>query len=87
MTWEKNGNSNLESEKQLHAGIGTMEVSLAWIRLQQNEFSEAEDDASGRSRFGKVDAVHTVIVIYSVRKYEKCYTLQMQEDAKKIVIS
>lgn len=75
MTCEKNDNSNLESEEQLHTGIGTMEVSLAWIRLQQNEFSEAEGDvASKRSRFWKVDAVHTVIVVYSVSKHGKYYT-------------
>lgn len=51
-------------------------VSLTWIRLQQNEFSEAEGDVASRKRrgIGKIDAVLTVIIIYSVRKHEKYYT-------------
>lgn len=52
-----------------------MYISLSRISLQQNELSEAEGDvAGGRSGIGKIDVVHTVIIIYSVRKHEKWYT-------------
>lgn len=52
-----------------------MYISLSRISLQQNELSEAEGDvAGGRSGIRKIDAVHTVIIIYSVRKHEKWYT-------------
>lgn len=52
-----------------------MYISLSRISIQQNELSEAEGDvAGGRSGIGKTDAVHTMIIIYPVRKREKWYT-------------